>query len=149
VELDFSVIGWVADRYGRRVVVAALGIIDAIGLYVLLNHPAGQIATMIVVCIVGVGLNTLHFRCYALAQDRVSNHRVAIATGFAGAIGYLVAGCAGPIYRHCRLSACGNNRVDRIADLAYHLVVMAATSGKQHHRLYGEMWDAPLSGAQV
>ncbi|MBN3801528.1 MFS transporter [Paraburkholderia sp. Ac-20336] len=89
--------GWIADRYGRQVVVATLGIVDAIGLYVLLNHPAGQAMTMVVVFIIGVGLNTLYFMGYTLAQDGVPNHRVAIATGFAGAIGYLVASGAGPV----------------------------------------------------
>jgi MFS family permease len=89
--------GWIADRYGRQPVVAALGIVDAIGLYVLLNHPAGQAVTMIVVFVIGVGLNTLYFMGYTLAQDGVPNHRVAIATGFAGALGYLVASGAGPV----------------------------------------------------
>lgn len=90
-------IGLVADRFGRQVVVITLGVVDAIGLYLLLNHPTSNAATMAIVFVVGVGLNTLYFTGYTLAQDGVPNDRVAIATGFAGAVGYLVASCAGPI----------------------------------------------------
>jgi MFS family permease len=89
--------GLIADRYGRQIVVVSLGLIDAIALYLMLYYPLGSVATMVTVFIVGVSVNTIYFMGYTLAQDGVPNHRVPIATGLAGALGYVVAGCSGPV----------------------------------------------------
>ena len=90
-------LGLLADKLGRRIVVVVLALVDAVGLYILLMHPPGEVMTFVIVFLIGVGLNTLYFTGYTLAQDGVPNNRVAIATGFAGAVGYLVASGAGPL----------------------------------------------------
>jgi MFS family permease len=92
------VFGLLADRFGRRLVVLTLGTADIVALYLLIFHPMGQWVTTLLAFVVGVGVNSVYFMGYTLAQDGVPNYRVPIATGIAGATGYLIAGFAGPIH---------------------------------------------------
>jgi MFS family permease len=92
------VFGLLADRFGRRLVVLILGTADIVALYLLIFHPMGQWVTTLLAFVVGVGVNSVYFMGYTLAQDGVPNYRVPIATGIAGAMGYLIAGFAGPIH---------------------------------------------------
>jgi len=90
--------GLLADKFGRRLVVLILGTADIVALYLLIFHPMGQWVTTLLAFVVGVGVNSVYFMGYTLAQDGVPLYRVPIATGIAGAMGYLIAGFAGPLH---------------------------------------------------
>ena len=91
------VLGWIADLFGRRVVVASCSLVNVVCLIVLITVDVHPVITFLLTFLAGVGLNTLYFFGYALAQDGVPLRRVAVATGLAGAIGYLVASAVGPV----------------------------------------------------
>ena len=91
------VLGWIADLFGRRVVVVACATVNVVCLIFLITVDVHPVLTFLLTFLSGVGLNTLYFFGYALAQDGVPLRRVAVATGLAGALGYLVASAVGPV----------------------------------------------------
>lgn len=90
--------GWLADTFGRRLVVLILGTADMIALYLITFYRFDVVTTSALAFVIGVGVNSMYFLGYVLAQDGVKPNRTAIATGIAGSLGYIVAGFAGPIH---------------------------------------------------
>jgi ACS family hexuronate transporter-like MFS transporter len=88
--------GYLADRYGDWKIVVTLGLVDVICLYVLFCTSITTFWILLVAALLfGAGCNTIYFMGYVVVQNRVGAEQVGLATGFTGALGYLLAAFTG------------------------------------------------------
>jgi MFS family permease len=90
------IFGYLADRYGDWKIVITLGLVNVICLYVLFCTSITTFWILLVTALLfGAGCNTIYFMGYVVVQNRVDAEQVGLATGFTGALAYLLAAFTG------------------------------------------------------
>lgn len=96
--LSSVILGYFADKFGRKPVVLFLAITDVICAYLIFHViPNGNLTLMYFVGgVLGVGLHALYILAYTVGQDAVSRSQVGLATGLVGACLYFASFFSGP-----------------------------------------------------
>ncbi|MGO8718446.1 MAG: MFS transporter [Acidobacteriaceae bacterium] len=90
------VLGHLADRIGRKVVIVALALASTVCIYVMFVSPVTFKPLLLVSAfLTGVGLFTIYWLGYTVVQDAVPSRFVGFATGMTGGCGYFAASFAG------------------------------------------------------
>lgn len=89
-------LGYVADVFGRKYVVAVLAVVLVIALYVLFASDIVYRPVLLLAAFaVGVGTHTIYWLGYTVVQDAVPSVYIGFATGITGGLGYLLASSTG------------------------------------------------------
>lgn len=91
------ILGWWADAIGRRWAIVVVALANALAAGILMHFSVNSAVLVLLGGVLGLGLNNLYYTGYTIAQDTVPHRHIPIATGVAGAVGYLVASATGPI----------------------------------------------------
>jgi MFS family permease len=89
-------LGYVADRVGRKPVIVILALIISGSLWVMLVSPTVYKPYLLIAAFLsGMGINTIYWLGYTVVQDAVPARFVGFATGMTGGCGYFVASFSG------------------------------------------------------
>jgi len=96
--LSSVLLGYVADRFGRKPVVLYLSILDVICAYLIFHViPSDNLTLLYLVGgVLGVGLHALYILAYTVGQDSVDRSQIGLATGLVGACLYFASFFSGP-----------------------------------------------------
>ena len=96
--LSGVLLGFFADRFGRKPVTVFLSGLNAI-CAVLIFHVIPQTSAVLYIVggIMGIGLHAIYVMGYTIAQDGVSSQQIGLATGIVGASSYFLSFFSGPL----------------------------------------------------
>lgn len=96
--LSGVLLGFFADRFGRRPTVLFLSALNALCALVIFHiMPQNSPLLYIVGAMMGIGLHAVYVLGYTIAQDGVSHQQIGLATGIVGASSYFLSFFSGPL----------------------------------------------------
>jgi MFS family permease len=121
-------LGYFADKLGRKPVIFALAILNAICAYLIFHvFSYAELSLLYLVAgILGIGLHAIYILGYTVGQDTVEPRQVGLATGLVGACMYFSSFFSGPMTGYLT-SALGYITALDIIVIAFQLSILALT----------------------
>ena len=97
--LSSVLMGYFADKFGRKPVVMVLSMTNIISAYLIFHVISSSDLVMLylVASVLGIGLHAIYTLGYTIGQDAVKPYQIGLATGLVGACMYLSSFFSGPL----------------------------------------------------